>query len=118
MKNENELKKIFDELRAIGSPREYSLNEVLEKAIRIEKESLMRLTNTFERKSFFDEPKNDFLQTLRIWSGKLSQLPIHVTVVSALFLGIASLVYVVRTSDEMTYRIGTNSQLLRVENRN
>lgn len=119
MKNENELKKIFDELRAIGSPQEYSLNEVLEKAIRIEKESLMKLTNMPEGNSFFGKLTNDFRQTVRNWTGKLSPFPLQFTVTSVFILVMASVVYVVRTSDETTlqYPIMENSKLLRVENR-
>jgi hypothetical protein len=92
---DEELKSIFDDLRLVGSPQEYSLDEVLVKAIRAEKESLENKVKTSGGKppfgAFGKDMKSGAKQAFKIWEGELQ---FQAATMLLLALGSICLVYI------------------------
>ncbi len=73
-----EIKNIFDNLRRVGDPQVYSLNEVLLKAIATEKELIKAKVKTSNEKlsygKFKDYVRTYIWQIFKVWEIKFQQL--------------------------------------------
>ncbi|HEX9960440.1 MAG TPA: hypothetical protein VGB00_05880 [Pyrinomonadaceae bacterium] len=92
---DEELKSIFDDLRAVGSPQEYSLDEVLIKAIGAEKELSENKVKISSGKPAFgmfgENRKSGAKQILKIWD---VELQFQVATLLLLTLGSIYLVFI------------------------
>jgi hypothetical protein len=92
---DEELKSIFDNLRLVGSPQEYSLDEVLVKAIGKEKELSENKVKTSKGKPAFSlsgkNVKSGIKHIFKIWR---VELEIEVATMLLLTLGFICLVFI------------------------